>query len=295
MARKYGGPVEHRPIRGQEPLAPPTADIARAYLDEIGSVVRRREALIDRRRMARLAGIEAIVLAVYVTVMMFSFGESIGSPFVIVVALLLIWLQFAMELRESYGGQPRLSSTAQRLYLSFGLAAVAAVVVGAWLQAIGIDIPVLARFLPGIVLLGVFGGRALRELRRAPEALPDERVSFTTGARWATAVLGAVIGLGIWVTASPESTFGAAFAPIVMVALLAWSFAAYVTDKLPALGAIWQWPQWTAFALGAAALIAVMLLSLHTDAGNAALAAALAVGSALLLLVAALAGGRRAR
>lgn len=287
--------MEQRPIPGHEPLAPPTPDVARAYLDEIGSVVQRREALIDRRRMARLACVEAVVLAVYLTVMLFSFGTSIGSSFVVLVALFLLWLQFATELRESYGGQPRLSGTAQRLYVVFGLVGVAAVVGGVWLQIAGIDVPVFARFLPGVFLLGVFGGRALYELRRAPQALLDEREPFTLGARWSTAALGVIIGLGIWVAASHEPMFVTAFAPIVMVALLGWSLVAYATDKLPALGAIWQWPQWSAFAISGAALIAVMLLSLHTEVITTALAAALAVGAALLIIVTAVTGGRYAQ
>lgn len=287
--------MEQRPIPGHDPLAPPTADVARAYLDEIGTVVQRRESLIDRRRMARLAGAEAIVLAVYLTVMMFSFGKSVGSPFMMIVALLLVWIQFSAELRENYGGQPRLSGTSQRVYLAFGLGAVLAAMVVIWLQIVGVEIPVLARFVPGIALLAVFGGRALHTLHRAPQALPDDRDPFSTGARYATAGLGIVVGLGVWATASGESMLAAILSPFVMVLLLGWSIAAYASSKLPALGAIWRWPQWSAFALGGAILVAVMLLAMHTDVITVPLGIVLAVSIAVLFAVVAFAGGRDVR
>lgn len=287
--------MEQRPIPGQEPLAPPTADVARAYLDEIGMVVGRREALIDRRRMARLAGVEAIVLAAYLTIMMFSFGQGSSSPFLMMVALLLIWVQFSAELRESYGGQPRLSGTSQRVYLAFGLVGALTVMVGVVLQIVGVDIPILVRFAPGVVLLAVFGGKALRDLRRAPEALPNDRDPFTVGARYATASLAIVFGLGIWATAVGESMLAVIFTPFVMVLLLGWNIAAYASSRLPPLGAIWRWPQWSAFTLGAAALAAMMLLALHTDVVTAPLAVSSAVVVAVLFVVVAFVGGRDVR
>lgn len=284
--------MEQRPIPGHDPLPPPTADLARAYLDEIRMVVERREAIIDRRRMARLACAEAIVLAAYLTLMMFSFGNAVSSPFLVLVALLFVWLQLSAELRESYGGQPRLSGTSQRVYLAFGLLAALAAVVGVWMQMVGVELPVLVRFIPGVLLLAMYGGRAVRDLRRAPEALPKERVPFTTGARYATAGLGLVIGLGVWATASDDSTLASIFAPLLMVLLLGWSLAAYVTNKIPALGASWRWPQWAAFALGGAVLATVMMLAMHTDLLTEALVVSGAVGVAVLFAVVAFVGGR---
>ncbi len=286
--------MEQRPMSGHDPLSPPTADTARAFLDELGVVVERREALIDRRRMARLACAEAVVLPVYLTIMMFSFGQSFSSPFMMIVALLLLWIQFSAELRENYGGQPRLRGTTQWMYLGFGLTAVLSVVVGVWLQIVGVEISTLARFVPGIALLAVFGGRALRDLRDAPEALPNEHDSFTAGARYATAGLGVVLGLGVWATAANESIV-VVLAPLAMLLLLTWNVTAYVSSRLPALGAIWRWPQWTAFTVGACALAAMMLLVIHTDAVTPPLAIAAAVGVTLLFVVVAFSGGRDAR
>ncbi|MGO2519613.1 MAG: hypothetical protein ACTH8F_05790 [Microbacterium sp.] len=283
--------MEQRPIPGQEPLAHPTADVAQAYLDEIGSVVQRREEFIDRRRMARLAGVEAIVLAAYLTIMMFSFGHSVSTPFLMLISLFGVWLQLSAELKESYGGQPRLSGTSQRIYLVFGLLAVAAVMVGVWLQIAGVEVPVWARFIPGVALLAGFGGRAVRDLRRAPEVLPNEHDPFTRGARYATACLGLVFGLGAWVVATSDTMFSVVLFFVVMVGIFGWGIAAYATSRLPALGAIWQWPQWTAFALGSAVLIAVMLFAMHTDLMTVPLAISLGVGVALLFAVVAFVGG----
>lgn len=287
--------MEQRPIPGHDPLPPPAPNVARAYLDEIDAVVERREAFIDRRRMAWLSCAEAVVLAVYLTLMMFSFGSAVSSPFLVLVALLFVWLQLSAELRESYGGQLRLSGTSQWVYLAFGLFAALAVMVGVGMQIAGVSIPVLLKFVPGAALLAVFGGRAVRDIRRSPEPLPRERLPFTRGARYATFGLGLVIGFGIWVTASEHVTLVAIIAPLIMVFLLGWGLAGYLTDKVPALGAIWRWPQWAAFALSTAALAALMMLAIHSDGLTGSLAGTAGVGAAALFAGVAFVGGRDAR
>lgn len=291
--RMWEATLDQRPIPGHEPLARPTADVARAYLDEVGAIEHRREAVIDRRRMAQLACAEALILAVYLTVMMFGFGNaSVSSSFILLVALLLLWIQFSNELKESLGGQPRMSGTAQRNYLVFGLLVVVAVMVGVGLQIAGVEIPVGARFMPGAVLLLIFGRRTLRDLRSASPALPRERDPITTGARYATAALGALIGAAVWAAASETGAFSSIVALCVMLLMLGWGFAVYVSGRLPALGAIWRWPQWTAFALGSGALIAATFVTVPSGAFTSALVVAVAVCIAALFVAVAFIGGR---
>lgn len=84
-------------------------------------------------------------------------------------------------------------------------------------------------------------------------------------------------------------------APIVMVGLFSWSIAAYASNRVPALGAIWRWPQWTAFAIGSAVLATVMLLTLHTDLMTPVFALSLAAGVTLLFVTVAFVGDRNGR
>lgn len=54
--------MEQKPVHGAGPLAPPAADVATAYLDEVGTLARRREERIDRRMLGRLHLIDGLVV-----------------------------------------------------------------------------------------------------------------------------------------------------------------------------------------------------------------------------------------
>ena len=85
---------EHRPMNGAEPLIPPTADVAQAYLVELERVRSRREHRIDRRALAVFSLVTAPVLAVYVTIASFAIGaRPVTSSFIVLVGLLLLWVQ----------------------------------------------------------------------------------------------------------------------------------------------------------------------------------------------------------
>ncbi|MCK3768388.1 hypothetical protein MZK47_01710 [Microbacterium aerolatum] len=284
--------MDQKPVGSEAPLTPPTAYVAQAYLDEIGAVVERREAHIDRRRMAWLALAEAIVLGVYLTVAMFGFGPvDDSSRFIVILVLLFIWIQLSGELRESYGGQARRVGASQWLLIALAILAGLSVGVGMWLQLTGATMPFIVRLVPGIVLFVVFGSIALRALLRAPRALPRESMPFTRRARRATVGLGVVMAIGVGTTAV-QGPFGSLFALCTMVLILGWGIAAYVGGAVPALGAIWRWQQWTALAVGSATLAGMTLVTMHTDLVTGALATSAGVLVGALFVLVACIGGR---
>lgn len=61
-------------VHGSEPLPAPSPDTAAAYLEELGRVHTRREKRVDRRALARMSLITAVVLSVYVAIACFAIG-----------------------------------------------------------------------------------------------------------------------------------------------------------------------------------------------------------------------------
>ncbi|WP_341975122.1 hypothetical protein LTA6_003476 [Microbacterium sp. LTA6] len=253
--------MEQKPLSAAEPLEPPTADVAQAYLDEVDVVATRREERIDRRGIAWVALAEAAALAVYLSVMMFGFGSSSSSSFITLIALLLVWIQLSGELKESFGFQSRLRRTERWAYALFGFVAVAGVVVGIATQIVGADIPFVLRLAPGGLVLLVFGGLAVRDLRRArPAVLRRARAPLATVARNFTLTIGAVFGIAIAITSVAYSVPASLFSMALILLMLGWWIAVQISDRLPALGAVWYWPQWAAFVLGWAVFACAVLV-----------------------------------
>lgn len=288
--------MEQKPISGAEPLARPSADVAQAYLAEVDAVTQRRETRIDRRRMARLQLIEAVVLAFYATLMMFGFGNASSSAsFMPVVAVLLLWVQFAGELRESYGFQQRRSWRGNLPLIAFGAVGVIALIVGVALQLSDQQIPLLLRVAPGALLLLVFGALGLLEYRQAhgARAVAPARAEFAKGSRVSTLVLGLLLGGAVAVVGQEDPLLASTFGLLFMMSLLGWFIAAQISSRVPALGMMWRWPQWSAFAIGGVAVGAVTALESTSTALGAAVTAGIGGGVALLFVVAAVWGERR--
>src|SRR5690606_2441207 len=146
--------MEQRPIEAAPPLDPPAPDIARAYLDEAEAVAQRREDLIDRHAIALVSLVESIVLAGFLTMMMFGFGTpTASSSFIVLVAMALLWMQLTAELRESHGVQPRLQIQHGRTRIVFIAVVGCAVAIGVALQLGGVGIPLALRFAPGVLAI----------------------------------------------------------------------------------------------------------------------------------------------
>lgn len=286
--------MEQKPLSAAGPLEPPTADVAQAYLDEVVVVARRREERIDRRGIAWVALSEAAALAVYLTVVMFGFGSSSSSSFVSLIALFFLWIQLSGELKESYGFQSRLRGTERWTYAIFGIVAVVAVVVGIATQIAGVDIPFILRVTPGVSVLLVFGGLAVRNLRRArPPVLRRSRAPLSTVARNLTFTIGALFGLAIVIMAVAKPLAASVFSMVLILLILGWWIAVQISGRLPALGAVWSWPQWAAFVLGWA-VFACALLVQFSHSLDPLVTSIAAVAVALVFVAAAFFDGRDA-
>lgn len=288
--------MEQKPIAAAQPLDPPTPDMARAYLDEAAAVGQRREERVDRRALARVSLIESFVLAGYLTTMMFGFGTpAASSSFIVLVGLLLLWVQLTGELRESYGFQPRL-----RFQQGWGRIVVLVIIAGIVLSGValqlgGLTMPSTLRFVPGVLVIAVFGTIALRDLRRAGPASPSRsRAPLSASARVATAIIGVAVGVTIWVTATADALVVSWFAMVMMFGVLGWWIAMQVSTRLPALGASWRWPHWGAFLVGWGVLAVLVLLRPHAGVVPVPIAAVAAVAVAAVSVATTFLDGRDA-
>lgn len=287
--------MEQRPMNGAEPLVPPTADVARAYLEELERVRSRREERIDRRALAVFSLTSAVVLSVYVTIASFAIGASqMNSSFIVLVALFLLWVQLGSEYRENHGaiGSPLSRSRS----VSIGFAAVLIVVVFAafFAAAIGVGLPAPVRMIPGLLTLSIIGIPAVREVRRSKRiSAAADRRSLTVSERWATIGIGAIMAASIWILAVGGAVLLPIFAMALMIVYVTWWVAGRISERLPAPGTVWAWPHWSAFAVAGSAVAALMIAQLlEPSATFSALAPIIAVFVLALFVGSAFLDGR---
>lgn len=273
--------MDQRPIEGAAPLPAPNSDTAQAYLDEVRAVRARREAGVDRRGAAWIGLVNAVTLAVYVSVIAISIGEpSASSSFISFIGIYLLWVHFANERRERYGviGYGASSRGVSAIVLSLILVAALAVLFIAGIG--GVEIPFIVRLIPGALTLVVLGVPPLRSILRSPPAdAPVDRLRLSNSARLATIVIGTMMALGICVLSVGDEVLRPLFGLLVILGMLGWSIAARFSARVPALGAVWAWPQWTAFATSGAMIATVLLLQVT---GGTALLGYAPIGAAVV-------------
>ncbi|GGD80537.1 hypothetical protein [Microbacterium murale] len=209
----------------------------------------------------------ALTLAAYITIMTISIGSaSASSSFITFVGIYLLWVQLANQRREGYrvigyGVSPR-------WVLVLGLCAVFLVALAIFFFAAisGVEIPLALRLIPGALTLIVLGSPALRSiLRSAPADVPVQRLRLSAAGRVATIVTGAMMALGIWVLSVGDEMLRPFFGLLLMLGVLGWWTVGRVSERVPALGAVWAWPQWTAFAVSSCAIVTILLLQVRGD------------------------------
>lgn len=280
-------PIDQRPIDGSDPLPAPSPDIAAAYLEELGRVRTRREERVDRRALARHSLINAVVLAVYVAIACFAIGVGpTNSSFLIVLPLFLLWIQLSTEFRESRGALGSPIARNRTVTIGFVVILLVVVVAGFAVSLFEIAVPVPVRLIPAVLALLIMGVPALRDLRRSassPSIAPRRPLSgperlLTTGIAVTTAVT-------IWVLGSGSFMVTSIVALVVMGAYLAWWITGRVSDRVPALGAVWAWPQWTMFAAAGSAVAMIMVAQLLGLGDRLVVTAPIVAGVVLLLFV----------
>lgn len=276
--------MDQRPMDGAEPLAPPNAETAQAYLEELERVRSRREERIDRRALGLMALANAIVLAVYVTIATFAIGVAQANmSFLVLLALFMLWIQLSTEYRERQGAPGSPLSDSRRVNYGFVVVLLVVVFSGFVVSALGVDLPAIVRFIPGVVVLLIVGIPAVRDLRGSSRVDSGVvRRPLVPAERWVTIGTGVIIAASIWVIGAGSPLLTPYFAMVVMICYLGWWIAGRVSERLPAIGAVWALPHWLVFALAGAAVAAVIVAQLL---GFAASVAALAPYGAVVIVL----------
>ncbi|WP_300264824.1 hypothetical protein [Microbacterium sp.] len=278
--------MEQRPAPGQQPLDPPTADVAQVYLDEIEQVRDRREKHIDRRRLAWFSLTDAVALSIYITIAAFAIGTPPGVSFLVLIAAFLVWLHLALERREGDGTYGTPLSGERSVAVWFAILLILVVVGGVVLGSFGLRPPWTVRLVPGLLALAVFGVPAVRQLQQSMP-LSQALRPLSSGERWMSVGVGVFFAVGAGVV---MAEFDELRVPIVGAAMcgcvVVWWIAARISDRLPVLGAVWSRSQWGAFGIGAVALAAAILVRLVAPSAPLAVFAPW-VGSGIVLLFAA--------
>ncbi len=253
--------MDQQPIEGSEPLPAPNPATAAAYLDELERVHARREERIDRRALAFVSLISAVVLSVYVAIACFAIGAGgANSSFLVILALFLLWIQLSTEFRESHGALGSPLSRSRPVTIGFVGVLLVVVIAAIAISAFGIDVPVLVRLIPALLALLIIGVPALRALSRsAPRETVIHRRLLTSPERLLTIGIAVLVSMSIWILGAGGFLLITTFALLVLIGYLAWWIAGRVSDRLPAVGAAWAWQQWMMFAVAGFAVAAVMI------------------------------------
>lgn len=274
--------MEQKPVDGYEVLAPPSADIAKRYLDEAEAVATRRELTVDRRALAWLQIVNAVATAAYLAVLAFALrADSVLASQTIVFSF-LVWVQLASGMAQRSGMQRRPSWSNWPMLVAGGLLVTVALVVfgfAVWapgFPAIGVLIP------PALVLFGLGGYGAAQLARASGEVRPPRSrpQPLSRVIRWGTILVGVALGVLITLASAPNGVLASVLVMLVLLMLFVWMFAFSSDLGLPAIGASWRWPHLTVFAISVSALSAVVLLPITFDGG------ALAGASVIILFVA---------
>lgn len=281
--------MEQKPIDGTAPLAPPSADVARQYLDEVEEVHRRRDERVDRRASSWEAILSGIAIAILITALLLVNRADATStqPFIF---LIIVTGQISAGFAERAGVQWR----------AFGprpWSVVAVVVYGVAMVALFLLIfidaqnrPLWMNFIPGLAILLGFGGygAALLWRERGQERRPARpREPLPGQTRAATAGLGILIGVAALSIGIENALLGSIVGILVMMAVVVWLFL-WATDAGPqALGRYWRWPQIAAYLSSMGVVTWLALQRAYSDAVTLPSALGAAAAAAALLCIAA--------
>lgn len=253
--------MDQRPEPGLQPHEPPSAELARAYLQESMRVEQRREEHIDRRAAARLLLIEGAAFGVYLITLMLCFPPAADLNIAVLIAPFLIWTQLVATLREEYGYQRR--GREQRLRSAVVLILLVMVVGALGTLFLGVEVPLAARLLPGVLAFLLYGTLAWDERRRATAgALVRERTPFTRTVRVTTIAIGIGLGAMVACVASP-ALVAAIVMMLVLLALTAWLLSSAVAGGT-AVATAWGAFHWTCFAVSGLLVVALLMLAQFT-------------------------------
>lgn len=253
--------MEQKPIPGQGALVPPDADVARQYLAAADAVVERRDRAVDRRALAGLQIVNAVVTAGYLVAFALVLRQDDVIASQMILFTFLVWGQLASGMAQRNGMQWRWSSSRWPLVFGAGAVLVGAIVVFG-LVALDTRLPAVVVLIPaGMVLLGIGGHGVVQLLRAAGDPRPPRpsRIALSPPLRWGTALVGVALGVLTMLSGAPDDVLRSVITLLVMLVLLAWVAVFNTPVGLPAVGASWRWPHVAAFFLAAGIPVALVL------------------------------------
>lgn len=254
--------MEQKPVEGQEALAPPSADIARQYLDEANAAVSRRTRVVDRRSLAWLQLVNAVTTSVYLVALAAAIRGHGGVTPQVFVFSFLMWGQLSTGMAQRSGMQLRLTWSRWPALVAGGALTVAALIVFGF-AIFDPGFPAMGVWIPAILVLVGFGGYGAVQLARAsgdprpPRSTPQP---LARGMRWGTICVGVAVGVMAMLGSVPGGILSSSLLLLVLLMVFAWLVAARSEMGLPAVGASWRWPHLVAFAVAACALTLIVLL-----------------------------------
>lgn len=240
-------------VQGQE--------VAQAALDALPGIAGRRDGVIDRRRLGRILFFEAIVpTAAFASWFLAQLARdpSVNArslPTLALLVVMVMWGQLVRGLRERYGAVRALHGAPRLVHQVLTGATAAAFLTALVITFLQRDAPVLLVALGGVLGLGagVWAWGAMRRDAGEAGSVPvTEHAEMNTAVRIATGCFG--LGLALIAAVGPLFAAGGAFGALsVVAAVLAVAIAALgrFSNAVPAIGAAWRPPQWTAFTISA--------------------------------------------
>ena len=281
--------MEQKPVRGTEPLEPPSVDVARLYLEEAEAVQRRRDERVDRYASAWQAILSGFAIAVIFTVMLLVSRAGAANTQQLIF-LIIVTGQIIAGFAERTGVQSRLDGSTRWAVVVLVVWGVAVVALFMFALIDGQNRPLWLSFAPGVAIVVGFGGYGAVALYRdrghpRPPAVPREPLPVQT--RAATAGLGILMGMAALSVGIDDALLASTLSVVLMMVMLAWFFL-WKTDAGPqALGRFWRWPQIAAYLLSVALVAWLALLRAYTEAVTAPLSLGVAAIAAVALGVAA--------
>lgn len=262
--------MDQKSVPGQGALVPPSADIARQYLDEAQAVAARRERAVDRRALAWLQIVNAVATGVYLVAFALIMRRDDSAASQVVLFTFLMWAQLASGIAQRSGMQWRMSRSRWPVIVGGGLVVVAAMVVfgfAIWDR----DLPAFVTFIPGALVMVGLGGYGIVQLVRASGDLRQPRARralMPRSLRAGTILVGGAIGILTLLGGAPDGVLKSVLLLLVALMLLVWIIAGRSDLGLPGIGAAWRWPHITAFAISASALVVLTVFGPETSAGH---------------------------
>lgn len=254
--------MEQKPVQGHEALPPPSADIARQYLDEADAAVNRRARAVDRRSLAWLQLVNAVTTSVYLVALATAIRGHGGVTPQVFVFSFLMWGQLSTGMAQRSGMQLRLTWSRWPALVAGGALTIAALVVFGF-AIFDPGFPAIGVWIPAVLILVGFGGYGAVQLARAsgdPRPTRSTPKPLPRGIRWGTICVGVALGVMTMVGSAPDGLLVSTLLLLVLLMTFAWLVAARSEMGLPAIGASWRWPHLVAFAVAAGALTLLVLL-----------------------------------